>query len=134
MRGGQDDRHLHRRADSGGGGTRSRLTRAVSSPSATASAPGGRALGSRGAEAEQRGGQFPGQQAADTQRAVVGHHLDQQRHRPVGLGDHPGPWERAAQRGERNQHQVVPGAQVGALVGEDGGELGGGEQVERARR
>ncbi len=112
-----------------------RLTRAVSSPSAAARAPGwGAVAGGRGAEAEQRGGQFPGQQAADAQRAVVGHHLDQQRDRAVGLGDHPGPGERAAQRGERDQHEIVPGAQVGALVGEDGGELRGGEQVKRARR
>jgi hypothetical protein len=63
---------------------------------------------------------------------IVGHHLHQEGDGPVRLGDHAGPGKGPAQRGERDEHEVVAGAQVGALVLEHGGQFGGSEQVQRA--
>jgi hypothetical protein len=63
---------------------------------------------------------------------IVGHHLHQEGDGPERLRDHAGAGEGPAQRGERDEHQVMAGAQVGALVLKHGGQLSGSEQVQRS--
>ena len=90
----------------------------------------GRRAGAGGAETHQGGHEFAGRAAP--QRAVVGEHLDQQRHRTVGVGAGGGPGEGTPQGGERQQHEVVTLAQVGSLVREHGRQLAPAEQLQGA--
>ena len=102
--------------------------------SASAAAmPEGAGRGRRGAgggEAQQGGGELLGR--AVPARAVVGGHLDQQLDRVEASADQPELREDLAQRGERQQHEVVALARVRALVGEDGRQLVRVEQPQRA--
>ncbi len=86
----------------------------------------------RGADPDQGGGEFPGRDRPVAQRAVVGQHLDQHRHRGVRGAGRRRPAEGAQQRGEGQQHEIVPFPQVSPLVREDRGELRLIQQVERA--
>ena len=116
-------------------GRSSRVTRCATSPASSgslmASAPDGArqppaAPTRSSAVASSRAGRLAA-------RPVVGVHLDQQRH---GLVRGPGrlaPAEGGQQGDEREQHQVVALAYVGALVGQHGGQLGGVQQVQGAR-
>ena len=126
--------------DSGGGGCSRRLTRAVISHSVALPLAAAEPMAARAPSGAQlvpalRTGAapwpVPGRgvapwrlQAAGpegAQRVVVRHHLDQQRDRAVRLGDDPRPGEGPPQRGEGNQHEVVAGTDMGALVRQHGG-------------
>ena len=115
---------------SGRTGWSSRLTRANYLAFRGGQRARGRRAGAGGAETYQGGHELARRPAS--QRAVVGEHLDQQRHRTVGAGAGGGPGERAPQGGERQQHEVMALAQVGSLVREDGRQLAAAEQLQGA--
>ena len=84
--------------------------------------------------AGRAGDQRPGQGSApgSAHGGVVRQQLDEQLHRAQRVGAADEPREGGVRRGERLQNQVVAGAQMGPLVGEDGGDFGVGERVQRS--
>ncbi len=86
--------------------------------------------GARRPDPDQRGDEFAGRPLP--RRVIVREHLDEQRHRRVGPLHQHRPGEGPGQRGEREQHEVVPFPEVGPLVGQDRGQFRLVQQVERA--
>jgi hypothetical protein len=90
----------------------------------------GRRCGTGGTEAQQGRRQRTGGVAAAC--LVVGAHLHQQRHHIGGVVDQAQPGQHPAQRGKRQQDEVVAAAGVGTLVGEHRRQLGAIQPPQRA--